>query len=350
MRLIRLFACLTALLCSTAVTAQDNPFFPGWALEPEASSLRFQSVKNQSKIESSSFATITGDIEPTGAATLKILLDSVDTKIDLRNVRMRFLFFETFKFPEATVTLQVDPADIADLAQVRRKIVHMPYAINLHGITKTLEADLALTLIGDDLVAVSTNDPITLSVADFDLTGGLEKLQDAANVEILPSTTVTFDFIFKRQAANGSNLVVATTTPENPASAALEAAGDFSLEACLGRFEILSRTGNIYFGPGSARLDRKSTPLLDTVVDVVTRCPGLIIQVGGHTDSKGPDAANQRLSERRASSVASYLTSKGIAENRIVSSGYGEKQPVASNDTEKGRSQNRRIEFSAGNS
>lgn len=169
---------------------------------------------------------------------MKILLDSVDTKVDLRNVRMRFLFFETFKFPEATITVQIDPAAVADLAQVRRKVMTLPYTISLHGISKTLEADLALTLIDDDLVAVSTNEPIALAVADFALTEGLEKLQDAASVEIVPSSTVTFDFIFNRLSSEGEATVTATAAPEEPASAALEAAGDFSLEACVGRFEF----------------------------------------------------------------------------------------------------------------
>ena len=350
MHIIRLIACLAALSVGAMAQAQDNPFEPGWVLEPEASSLRFQSVKNQSKIESSSFATITGAIEPSGMATVKILLDSVDTKVDLRNVRMRFLFFETFKFPEATITVQIDPAAVADLAQVRRKVMTLPYTISLHGISKTLEADLALTLIDDDLVAVSTNEPIALAVADFALTEGLEKLQDAASVEIVPSSTVTFDFIFNRLSAKGEATQTAAAAPEKPASAALEATGDFSLEACVGRFEILSRSGNIYFAPGSARLTPDCRPLLDTVADIVERCPGLVIQVGGHTDSLGPDAANQALSEKRAASVVSYLAGKGIAPDRAIPVGFGEKIPVATNDTPKGRSQNRRIEFSVGNS
>ncbi len=349
MHFVRLFACLFIWSLATMAPAQDNPFAPGWVLQPEASSLRFQSVKNQSKIESSSFATISGEINPSGKAGVKILLDSVDTKIDLRNVRMRFLFFETFKFPEATISVQLDAADIADLAQVRRKTMVLPYTITLHGITKALEANLALTLIDDDLVAVSTNEPITLAVADFALTDGLEKLEDAASVEIVPSTTVTFDFIFNRLPGEADATITAATTPEKPASVALEAQGDFSLEACVGRVEILSRTGNIYFGPGSARLTADSWPLLDTVADIVQRCPGLVIQVGGHTDSLGPDDANQTLSERRAGSVVTYLAGKGIAADRVIPVGFGEKYPVATNDTPKGRGQNRRIEFSVGN-
>ena len=70
-----------------------------------------------------------------------------------------------------------------------------------------------------------------------------------------------------------------------------------------------------------------------------------IIEVAGHTDSTGSDAYNQRLSERRAQSVAQYLEGQGIRPLRIVTEGYGERYPVASNETAAGRQQNRRVEL-----
>lgn len=109
----------------------------------------------------------------------------------------------------------------------------------------------------------------------------------------------------------------------------------------------MSRTGNIYFSPASARLSSESEPLLQSIVDIVSRCPGMTIQVAGHTDSIGALAANQSLSERRAASVAGYLAEKGIPAERMQAVGFGETQPVQSNDTPDGRSRNRRIEFAA---
>lgn len=331
---------------ASVATAQDNPFGTGWALDPAASSLQFQSIKNGSKIETSSFATMSGAIGPDGTATLEVLLDSVDTKVDLRNVRMRFMFFETFNFPKATVTTQIPAELIADLATVRRKTVTLPFTLDLHGVTKTQQADLALTLIGDDLVAVSTAEPLNIAVADYNLEGGLAKLEGAAGVTIVPSTTVSFDFIFRKS----DGAPAPAPAPVEPASAALEAEGDFSLEACVGRFEILSRTGNIYFRPASAQLDDASVPLLNTVADIVTRCPGLKIQIAGHTDSIGPANENQRLSVNRAVSVVAFLRDKGIGDGRMVAVGFGENQPVADNGTSEGRSQNRRIAFSVAGS
>ena len=70
-----------------------------------------------------------------------------------------------------------------------------------------------------------------------------------------------------------------------------------------------------------------------------------VIEVAGHTDSVGGTDYNQGLSERRAGTVAQYLVSKGIKQERIITIGGGENHPVASNDTEAGRAQNRRVEL-----
>ena len=83
------------------------------------------------------------------------------------------------------------------------------------------------------------------------------------------------------------------------------------------------------------------------MVNIVRRFPDLWVQVSGHTDAIGSAASNQRLSERRAGSVVSYLRDRGIEAGRMRSVGYGESRPVAGNDTDKGRSRNRRIEFTA---
>jgi outer membrane protein OmpA-like peptidoglycan-associated protein len=326
--------------------AQGGPFDRGWTLQPGASTLRFQSVKNVSVVESSGFATFSGQIDPQGAVELRILLDSVDTKIDLRNVRMRFLFFETFQFPEAVITTRIDPALLADLPTLRRKTMMLPFTLNLHGIARTAEAEVVVTLLGDDMVAVSSGTPISLKAADYGLEGGVKKLEEAAGVVIVPTATVTFDFVFAR---NGSGApAAAPAAPAVPAQAALETA-TLDLEACKGRFEILSRSGNIYFGAGSARLDGRSAPLLNSLADIIRRCDGLRIEVSGHTDSDGSAPANQRLSEQRARAVARYLQSTGIAEDRLVIIGQGEDRPVVANDSAENKARNRRIEFAVVN-
>lgn len=343
----RAWLCLISLAVlvggAQTVHAQD-PFASGWTLQPEMSRLNFQSVKQQSIVEASSFAALEGNISSSGATQVRVLLDSVDTQIDLRNVRMRFLFFETFNHPQATITTQLDAALLQDLTDVRRKTLPLSYTLDLHGVRKSLSADVAITLMTPDLVSVSSTAPIALSVEDFNLMEGLGKLQDAASVEIVPAGIVSFDFVFARNSTTAQTAPSQTTTG-NAASVALEDAGDFDREACKGRFEILSRTGNIYFNSGSSRLDSKSEPLLNALANIFARCPNMVVEVGGHTDSVGTDGANQRLSELRAGSVRRYLIGKDVEAAAVVSKGYGESTPIATNDTEEGRIKNRRIEF-----
>ena len=73
--------------------------------------------------------------------------------------------------------------------------------------------------------------------------------------------------------------------------------------------------------------------------------PGLVLEIGGHTDNVGTDAANIKLSQERADSVREYFIGKGIEPDRVQSKGYGEAKPKTTNDTEEGKQINRRVEF-----
>ncbi len=89
----------------------------------------------------------------------------------------------------------------------------------------------------------------------------------------------------------------------------------------------------------------------DELVRMMETYPELEIEISAHTDSKGTDKYNQKLSEARARSVVAYLVAKGVAESRLKSKGYGEAHPIAPNtnpdgsDNPEGREQNRRTEF-----
>ncbi len=338
-------ALATVLALAVPAAAQDvSPFENGWVLDPDASELRFMSIKKGSVVESSRFATLSGMIDESGQARIKVLMDSIDTKIDLRNVRMRFLFFETFQYPESTITAQISAADLADLPQVRQKFIALPYTLTVHGVTVGREDRVRVTLLSNDRVSVSSVEPIALPVSAFNLEEGRQKLMEAANVDILPFGTMSFDFVFNR-ARPGTPPPAETAQAVRPGSAALETAGNFDRDACIGRFEVLSRTGNIYFRSGSAHLQQKSMPLLRNLLDIVQRCPGMRIQVAGHTDSDGSQQANQRLSEARARAVARFLIDSGVEASRIETVGYGETRPAFPNDSARHKLWNRRIEF-----
>lgn len=101
---------------------------------------------------------------------------------------------------------------------------------------------------------------------------------------------------------------------------------------------------NIFFDYNKATLRDESFPELRRVVDMIQKSPTMTIEVAGHTDAIGGDAYNQRLSEERASSVRTFIVEHGITPERLIAVGYGKKVPVATNLTDEGRQQNRRVE------
>jgi OOP family OmpA-OmpF porin len=114
---------------------------------------------------------------------------------------------------------------------------------------------------------------------------------------------------------------------------------------CQQLFSDLLGKGSIRFESGRAVIDPDSTGLLDRLIETAMRCPAATIEIAGHTDGDGEDAFNQALSEKRAQAVADYLVKAGLPADRFTAVGYGSTQPIASNDTDEGKAQNRRIEF-----
>jgi outer membrane protein OmpA-like peptidoglycan-associated protein len=102
---------------------------------------------------------------------------------------------------------------------------------------------------------------------------------------------------------------------------------------------------NIFFDTNKSEIKDESKPELKKLVDFLNLNPTVRIEVSGHTDNVGSDQLNQTLSENRAKSVYQYLVTNNINPTRLVYKGYGETQPVASNDNEEDRSKNRRTEF-----
>lgn len=109
--------------------------------------------------------------------------------------------------------------------------------------------------------------------------------------------------------------------------------------------KVTMKENMVNFGFDSSNLTSAAMANLDKLAEVLKNNPDTNINIYGHTDSKGSDEYNLSLSDRRAAAVKSYLASKGIASSRMLTMGVGEKEPIASNDTDAGRAQNRRVEF-----
>ena len=114
---------------------------------------------------------------------------------------------------------------------------------------------------------------------------------------------------------------------------------------CQQLFTELLGKARIRFEPGKADIVADSAGLLDRLIETALRCPAANIEIAGHTDSDGDEAGNQALSEKRAQAVADYLVKAGLPATRFSAAGYGATQPIAGNDTDQGKAQNRRIDF-----
>ncbi|MCH1925666.1 OmpA family protein [Shewanella sp. C32] len=108
---------------------------------------------------------------------------------------------------------------------------------------------------------------------------------------------------------------------------------------------ILNMPNELTFGVDSSSLSGRAQSVLDGVALVVNEYQKTRLNIIGHTDSTGSASYNMRLSQVRASAVGSYLISQGVNGQRVVTSGAGESQPIASNNSEQGRAQNRRVEI-----
>jgi OOP family OmpA-OmpF porin len=133
-----------------------------------------------------------------------------------------------------------------------------------------------------------------------------------------------------------------TTKPEvsvKPAAAPVDST------VCQQLFAQNLTKGRIRFESSSASINADSAGLLDRLVETAMRCPSTNVEIVGHTDRSGAEEFNQELSEKRAQAVADYLVTAGLPADRFTAVGYGSALPIASNDTDEGKAQNRRIEF-----
>ena len=108
---------------------------------------------------------------------------------------------------------------------------------------------------------------------------------------------------------------------------------------------LVNIPSEVNFATGSYTISSDARPVLNKVAQILVEYDKSFVDVYGHTDSDGSEAFNQRLSEQRAEAVADLLVQNGVIRQRIATRGYGETQPIASNDTAAGKAQNRRVEI-----
>ena len=167
----------------------------GWDIDESNSSIEFISIKNNQISESHNFQKISGSITSEGLVSVTVDLDSVDTKIPIRDERMRNLFFETKLFPSATFSAQIPAADLNFEGKTLR-VVEVNGRLNLHGMQAELKSRVTV-LNNNNTVRVITNYPILIAAEDFNLTAGVAKLQKIAGLDAISSVVpVILDLVF----------------------------------------------------------------------------------------------------------------------------------------------------------
>ena len=141
---------------------------------------------------------------------------------------------------------------------------------------------------------------------------------------------------------------VSAAEKASAAKAALKAlprSGPLDAAACQTALNATLTLDNIQFRSGGTTIRLATAYVLDRLAALLKRCPDQKVEIGGHTDNVGDDEDNRALSQRRSDKVVQYLINEGVVAGRLSGVGYGAKKPIASNDTDDGRAENRRIEF-----
>ncbi len=188
--------------------------------------------------------------------------------------------------------------------------------------------------------SISTNVRQTLSAQNI---AGIDVAVDGRDVSLSGTIDVSLN---KRQLiasvadVNGVRTVNDNISVFDPKIEAEKRAQAFQSQLSGIRLDALA------FEPNSASLTSDSRPALDALIQLLLRYPNQQVRVAGHTDNTGRPAVNLRISRERAATVASYMTSRGVAKEQVIARGFGASSPIADNSTEAGRARNRRIEIS----
>ena len=185
----------TRFAVALAMSALLSPLaFADWQIGP-GSQVQFVSIKNNTVGEVSHFETLSGSVTDAGDVEVRVVLDSVETNVGIRNERMKTMLFEVGLYPEAVITAQLDAGSMAALSS--GGVTNVALQIDLHGqsVTKDAQLNVAVT---DQGVSATTTQPILLTAAEFGLEGGVAALQAVAGLNAISRVipvTVTLQLV-----------------------------------------------------------------------------------------------------------------------------------------------------------
>ena len=199
-----------------------------------------------------------------------------------------------------------------------------------------------------DNLKASVGAPGSFNTAVIAALGALSRLSTGTLVVSDREVKLSGDALYEA-AANDIRAGLGKDFPKNwqykPEITVKPAAGPVDGTVCQQLFTDLLAKGKIRFAAKRADIDPDSAAILDHLIETALRCPTTNVEVAGHTDADGEGGFNRALSEKRAQAVIDYLVKAGLPASRFTAIGHGSTQPVAGNDTDDGKAQNRRIEF-----
>lgn len=183
-----------------------------------------------------------------------------------------------------------------------------------------------------------------------DISARVQNLFDANHIPKPGLSVDGRDVLLTGQVSDSTRKLVADTegvrtVDVHPAATAADTSTIAAKAETQRKLDSLLAQDVVEFNPGSADLTAHGRDVLDQVATLLVASPALFCEIQGHTDSLGNTEANSALSYRRAIETKNYLVNKAIAPERLTTKGYGDTQPIASNETAEGRRKNRRINF-----
>jgi outer membrane protein OmpA-like peptidoglycan-associated protein len=206
------------------------------------------------------------------------------------------------------------------------------------GLTSSTGRDNGVVALQSFLAGVPDRVTIAATSADgrFEVTGEAADAEAAQAVKALLSTVAA--------ASPGIETVneVTVPPPPPPTQAELAAAAQIELDGMNQRL-----LGEVLYATGKNEPTEEFKALLNQLPDILTRHPTVQVEIAGHTDDRGSEGGNQKLSEERANAAMLYLVDIGVPPERLTARGAGESEPIDTNNTRDGRARNRRVELTA---
>ncbi|OBV11008.1 YceI family protein [Erythrobacter dokdonensis] len=192
-------ACAQPAAEGTAADQASSVTEGAWTLDPVTSRLSYVSIKAGEIAESNGFEKLSGSVAADGTASIEIDLASVATGVDIRNERMRDIFFQVADNPTAVVAAKLDPAAFAGLAVGQSLTRPLKATLTIKGVEQEIETEVLVTRAAETRVTVVPTAPVIITTDMFDLTDELGELRALAQLpSITPAVPVTFTLAFTR--------------------------------------------------------------------------------------------------------------------------------------------------------